>query len=185
MKIVKCFSVLFVSLLFTACASVAPNYQPNFETINILKDQDIKNVEVGGFTEENPSVNKVVVRGATLVSPYEKSYAKYLENALEEDLKQAALWNSDSRILISGVLLENNLDAAGIKTATSDLSAQFVVTQDGEQIYNKTHSTQHEWSSSFLGAVAFSNAQENLAVSFQKLVRAFLLDPEFLEKLKN
>jgi len=176
---------LILSILFVSgCTSFAPPYQPDFELVNKLKSMDIPAMKTGKFTEQNESVNKITIRGGPMVSPHDKSYAKYLEKALEEELKQSELWDKSSNIVISGTLLVNELDGSGISVGESDISANFVVTKNSTRIYDKTHTIHHEWESSFVGAVAIPAAQNNYPVSIQKLLVKFLSDEEFLTSLK-
>jgi len=171
-------------LIISGCTSFAPPYQPDFELVNKLKSTDLPAMKTGEFTEQNELVNKITIRGGPMVSPYEKSYAKYLEKALEEELKQSELWDKSSNIVISGTLLINELDGSGISVGESDMSANFIVTKNGNKLYDKTHTIHHEWESSFVGAIAIPAAQNNYPISIQKLLVKFLSDEEFLTIIK-
>ena len=59
--------------------------------------------------------------------------------------------------------------------------AKFIVTKENHEIYNKDHSIQHQWDSSFVGAIAIPNAQNNYPIAVQKLIAVFLTDPEFIK----
>jgi hypothetical protein len=177
--------VLLAILLFSGCTTIAPQYQPDFELVNELKDMNVPSMKSGEFTEADDSLNSISIRGGAMVSPYGKSYAEYLKKALEEELKQSDLWDPSSKIVISGTLLKNDLDGSGTNIGVSDISAIFVVTKDDSEIYNKTHTIHHQWESSFMGAIAVPKARQNYAISIQKLLRNFFLDKELLIALKR
>lgn len=175
--------VLFLQVvaLLTGCATMqAPQYQPDFEMINTLKDIPLEPMQVGVFTSADPDVEKISVRGLRLSSPYDGSHASYLRNALDEELKQAGLWDRGSAIVISGELLVNKLDA-GINIGDADVSARFRVDRAGARVYDKVHTIHHEWESAFVAMVAVPNCINNYPLAMQKLINEFLLDIEFLQ----
>lgn len=169
-----------ILLLASGCTTMASPYQPDFEVINTLKDLPLARMQVGGFVSASPDVDKVGIRGGTMESPYANSYSSYLRNALIEELKQSALWDENSAIVISGELLQNDVDISGFKIGTADLSARFRVDRNGTQIYEKVHSAHHQWQSSFVANVAVPNALNNYPIAVQRLIDTFLLDVDLL-----
>lgn len=180
------FIIVIASLLImSGCTMSTVPYQPDFNLVNDLKDSEIQSVSVGDFSSSEKSVDSVSVRGSSMVSTYEGSFSEYLEEALKEQLQQSSLLNDDSTVVITGTLLKNAFDASGFSIGESDLTANFVVTRDEQEVYNKDHSIHHEWESSFVGAVAIPNAQQNYPIAVQKLITAFLSDPGFIVAVKN
>lgn len=177
-------SFFLVSSL-AGCTMNAVQYQPDFNLVNHLKDQEIQSINIGDITAENPKVNKISLRGSPMVSPFNNSYADYLEAALREQLTQANLYDNSSSIEISGSLLENSVDAMGFTVGVANISARFVVDKSGETVYNKTISIRYEWPSSFVGAVAIPNAQNNYPEAIKKLIFKFMRDQEFLDVVKK
>jgi hypothetical protein len=185
MNIRKTLLVLLVILIASGCSTVAPQYQPDFNLVNELKDLDLPGMKSGEFTAANDSVNHISIRGGTMSSPFDNSYAEYLKKALEEELKQSSIWDLSSEIEITATLLKNELDASGLSIGECDLSANFMVNKEGSEIYNKVHSIHHEWESSFIGAIALPKAQQNYLVAIQKLLREFFLDQDLLSTLNQ
>ena len=177
----RTFVILFALVLTHGCSTMAPQYQPDFELVNTLKDVDLEKMQVGKFTSASSSIDRVTVRGGSLVSPFNESYSAYLENALSEELKQSELWGSGADIIITGELLQNDLDGSGFSVGEADLSARFEVSKEGGEVYRKVHTIHHEWDSSFIGAVAIPNAINNYPIAVQKLIGEFLLDIELLK----
>ena len=177
--------LLVFSLFLTGCAVNAPVFQPDFELVNKMKDANLPAMTSGEFKPKDPSVETVTIRGSTLSSPYANSFALYLKAALDEQLKQAAIWDPKSSIIISGTLLRNDFDGSGISVGEADLEANFSVSRDGNEILNKNYVIHHEWESSFMGAIAIPRAVENYGVSVQKLLDALFADQEFINAISK
>lgn len=174
-----------VLLHLAGCAINSPPYQADFEVVNHLKDMNVRPAGVQDFSEADPKLNKVSLRGSPMESTYESSYGEYLEHALIEQLQHAELYEPDSVIQISGILLENDVSASGFSIGTAKLAARFVITVDGKEVYSEVHQVYHEWESSFSGAVAIPNAQNNYSVAVKNLVADFLYDERVLAILRQ
>lgn len=183
-RVAKLILIVLAGFYISGCTMTTVQYQPDFNLVNEAKDSELPPLAVGEFTEASPSVNRISVRGSSMVSHFNKSYGAYLKNALEEQLKQSNLWSDSANIVISGTLTKNDLNAAGASIGTADLAAEFIVTRDGSQVYQKAFSVHHEWDSSFVGAIAIPNAQNNYPVTVQKLITQFMTDPEFIAAVK-
>jgi len=168
------------SVFFSGCTMVAVQYQPDFGLVNDLKDIEVGNVALGSFSEKDESLNTISLRGSPMVSSFNGSYGQYLRNALKEQLLQAEIYGENSNVKIEGVLLENTVSAAGFSIGKANLAAIFSVKREGVEIYSGTHEIYHEWPSSFVGAVAIPNAQNNYPIAVQKLIKSFLLDPKLV-----
>ncbi len=175
---------LVLASMLSGCSMMAPNYQPDLELVNEMKDFDLAKMKTGGFSGDEAQVTKISLRGSALNSPYNAKYSDYLKVAVAEQLKQANVWDENSTIVISGELLKNSLNGNGISTGEADIGALFVVTKDEQEVYRKEHLIHHEWPSSFVGAIAIPNAVNAYPVAMQKLMRAFLLDPDLIAALK-
>lgn len=180
-NLLKILTLLGGLLALAGCSTVAPIYQPDFTSVNALKNNELASMGVGSVTLANPGLDKVTIRGGTMKSPYGTSYAGYYKFAIEEQLKQADLWNKDAGTVVTCVVQRNDLDGSGSSTGTADLAAKFLVTRDGKEIYNKVHSIHHEWPSSFVGAIAIPNAMQGYQSAVQKLIDAFFSDPALLQ----
>jgi hypothetical protein len=128
------FAALLAFTILSGCTVMAPQYQPDFELVNMLKDINLAKMQVGTFVSSDPAVDKVSIRGGSLESPYDSSYSAYLSHSLAEELKQSELWDSGANIIISGELLRNDLDASGFSIGEADLSAHFRASKDGNEV---------------------------------------------------
>lgn len=181
MKKILC-SLLMLGFL-SACSMNTVQYQPDLNLVNDMKDSNLKDMHTTGITVNNKSLNHISIRGTAMISTYDKSYAKYLEIALQEQLQQAKLYNPLSATSISGELLTNKVNAAGFSVGTAEISVRFEVTSANEIIFNKVVTVSHEWDSSFVGAIAIPNAQNNYPIAVQKLIAKLMTDKDFISSV--
>lgn len=178
------FSVLVLSLI-SACSMNTVQYQPDFNLVNDMKDSNLQKISVGDISSKNPKVNKVSIRGSSMVSTLNNSYAEYLEAALREQLQQSNLYDSSSTISIAGELLTNQVNAAGFSAGTADIAARFEVLNSDKVVFDKVVTITHEWDSSFFGAIAIPNAQNNYPIAIQKLISKLMTDQDFISSIQR
>ena len=177
---------LAVFAVTSGCSLVAPRYSASIENVQKVKDIALQPVKVGTFTSTpgDGNANPISIRGSSLASPYEASYAKYLAEALRQELELAGKLAPDATIEISGALNKNDINVPATSSASGDLAARFVVTRAGESRYDQVKSIHDVWDSSFIGAVAIPRAQERYPVMVQKLLAELYADPAFISALK-
>jgi hypothetical protein len=177
--------ILIVSccLLLSACTMVAPAYQPLIQNTQTLKRASLNKVNVGEITD-NKALNKLSMRGSSLVSPYDKSYGKYIVNALKLELTQAKIYDDKSDISISGELISNEIDVSGFSIGEGEISVKFAVKKGSHLAFEKLVAVKHQWESSFMGGIAIPNGANNYPVMVQKLFTKLIDDPEFIAALK-
>jgi hypothetical protein len=176
---------LVVAVLSTGCTMVAPTYSASLDNVQKIKSGDVQSAKVGTFesTKDKGNPNPISIRGSSLNSPYEGSYAKYLAEALKQELTLAGKFSAGASIEITGVLNRNDIDAAMSK-GTGDIGARFVVKRDGAVRYDQVKTIRDEWESSFVGAVAIPRAQQRYPTMVQKLLAALYADDAFIQALK-
>ena len=186
-KAMRITAVVFMILSLGACSLVAPKYNASMENVDKLRDANLGKVRIGKFTSDPASktdVNHLTIRGGSYVSPYDKSFVAYLEEAVRQEFDDARLLNTDANTEIDGVLLRNDLDGSGISIGTADIEARFLVKRDGAVRYDKVQSAHHEWESSFFGPKAIPSAAQNYPTVVQKLLTKLFGDTDFLAALK-
>lgn len=181
--------LILVTLLVTmvsGCSMMAPQYSASIENVQKLKDGGNIAAKVGKFDSnaDQANANPISLRGASLMSPYENSYAVYLVEAIKQELALAGKMNPNVDIEISGVLLKNDIDASGFSTATGDIEAKFIVKKGERVLYSQIKTIHHEWESSFAGAVAVPRAQQEYPRLVQRLLAALYADQDFILALK-
>jgi hypothetical protein len=172
--------------LSSGCSMMAPRYSASISNVQQIKDAETQKVKVGTFssTPGKGNANPISLRGSSLASPYESSYAKYIAEALRQDLELAGKLAADAQIEISGALQTNDINIPAMSSGTGDLEARFVVKRAGETKYDQVKTIHDTWDSSFVGAVAIPRAQEHYPVMVQKLLAELYADPAFVSALK-
>jgi hypothetical protein len=185
MKLVSFILITLLLLLTTAgCSMKGHEFKLNFNSINDLKDNNLKAMSIQNGDIKNEKDETIGLRAINMTSPYGGSFSKYLEKSLEEQLKQASIYDKQSNIKISAILLKNDVSILSFSIGEADLTANFIVMNKDRKIYEKEHTIHHEWESSFLGPIAIENAIENYPIAMQKLIDSFLLDKDLIEVVK-
>ena len=175
----------FFVTLVSGCALQAPRYQPSIDNVEILK-KSAGTVALGAFTVQSGATgaSSVTLRASPMSSPVGSDYAAYLADALQQDLTLAGKLDSKSKIVISGLLLKNDISAGGFVTNSGEIEARFTVTNNGQQRYSQVKRAELSWDSSILGAVAIPKAQQQYPQIVQRLLAMLLSDADFLAALK-
>ena len=178
--------VLAATTLSSGCAMMAPRYTASIDNVQKIKDADIQPVKVGTFesTPGKDNNNPISIRGSSLASPYDSSYAKYIAEGLRQDLELAGKLAPDAKIEISGALSKNDISIPPVGSGSGDLEARFIVKRAGETKYDQVKTIHDTWESSFVGAIAIPRAQARYPVMVQKLLAELYADPAFVAALK-
>lgn len=170
-------------LFLSGCVTTpAPGYAPGNDNLMALRAQAGSKLAVDDFEAAADVPDKrLSLRGNGMTGGSDGTYSTYLQDALEAELRNANRYDRTSTTRISGVLLANELDASGTRTGEASVRARFVVTRDGVVAYDKPLQADHEWESSFIGALAVPMAMENYVATVQKLIGLLVADPEFVE----
>lgn len=179
--------VLAAAMLTSGCSMMAPQYTASLDNVQTLKDAGNFKAKVGAFESAPPSqenANPISIRGSSLASPYNASYAAYLTEAIRQELSLAQRLSPDATVEITGILLKNDIDASGFSTGFAVVEARFIVKRSGQISYDQIKSVRHEFPSSFAGAVAIPRAVQEYAFAVQKLLTSLYTDPAFLSALK-
>jgi hypothetical protein len=178
--------LLASAVLAGGCSLVAPRYTSSLENVQTIKDAGTQTASVGTIESGSGkgNHNPISLRGSSLASPYDNSYAKYLAEALKQELSLAGKLAPDAQIEVSGVLQKNDINIPAVGSGSGDLEARFVVKHEGAVRYDRVKSVHDEWDSSFVGAVAIPRAQTQYPILVQKLLAQLYADPDFMQSLK-
>jgi hypothetical protein len=176
------------ALQLGGCANVTlPAATGSAGNVEKLKTVAATPMGVGEFTASGKALSadkSISVRGANSVAPTSGSFAQQLRDQLTAELKASGLLDAASNTVVTGVLIENSLDA-GMSTGTGKLGARFQVTRAGKMVFDKEIVATSTWESSFMGAVAIPAAINQYGALYQKLVGQLLDDTEFLAAIKR
>lgn len=173
------------SALASGCAIQAPPYQPSLDNVEILK-KSASPAALGNFTVQagGAGVVSISLRGSGMNSPVGTDYAAYLANALSQELQLAGKLDAKSKVVITGLLIKNDISAGGFSTNSGEMEAQFTVIVDGQERYRGTHRAELSWDSSFIGGIAIPKAQQQYPMLVQRLLTQLMADTRFQAALK-
>lgn len=169
-------------LLAGGCGTV-PMGQPqaSIENIQAAKASGIAAANVARFSfaeGKDPAMDlSVGVRATTLTAP-QGSFARYLQETLETELRAAGLLDPSSEALIEGTLTDRQLEPS-IGQGSGRLAARIVVKRRGQVAFDREVAVDATWESSFVGAVAIPAAINEFTALFRKLVSKLLTNPDF------
>ncbi|OFZ70913.1 MAG: hypothetical protein A2Z01_04885 [Betaproteobacteria bacterium RBG_16_58_11] len=179
--------VLAFVVLLSGCTFNAPAYTVSIPNIQKLRDVGPSKVAVKDVTfppSEKDKLNHVTLRGSSFNSPYDGSFAKYLREALRQEFLEAGKLAEQSDLELTGVMYRNEVDASGINVGNASIGAQFTVRRNNAVKFDKKLSADHQWESSFAGAVAIPAAINNYQTAVQKLLSTLYSDIEFQDSIK-
>jgi hypothetical protein len=171
------------SMLLVGCAQIqlgAP--VASADNIQKAKASGLPASNVGPFVLEagkDAKMDKGLdIRSNTLSAPTQGSFAAYLKETLVTELKAAGLYDAGSKTVISGKLVDSQLDAA-MAGGSGRLAARFAVSHAGKVVFDKEFSASDKWESSFVGAIAIPAAINNYSALYRKVVGQLLDDADF------
>lgn len=158
----------------------APGYQPGVANTETLQRNPGTKLAVDGFSA-GPEAHDagLSVRGSPLTAGGDGRFSGYLHDAAVKELETARRFDAAAPLHLSGQLLRNDLHA-DIGTGHAVMAARFVVARGGATVYDKPVQVQHQWESSFVGAIAIPAAVDNYLATVQKLLGALFADPDFV-----
>lgn len=179
---IRLFALVF-TIVLTGCASVKMEVAgATPATVEKLRASNMAPAMVGTF-ELAPGKEHFVdtqlggLRGASLV-PSKGTWSQHLKDTLITELTAARLYDTASRYVIEGQLIDSQVDApAG--TGTARLVARFMVKKEGSMVYDKEITADASWESSFMGAVAVPTAMNQYGALYKKLITKLVDDPAF------
>lgn len=173
--------------LLAACSTPSPNYAPSIDNVETMKRLGSDSVKTGTFTAaaDLRTVNSIQLRANTMVSSVGSGYADYIAAALRQELELAKLYNAQSTVEITGVVLENDINAGGISTNDGIIAVRFTVKSPGRSLYERVVRSSHKWESSFVGAIAIPLAANNYPIMVQRLIAQLIADPDFVRALRK
>jgi hypothetical protein len=180
MRLLRGGVVAIALLCLAGCVHMtAPGYQPGVANTETLLRTPGAKIAVDAFSASDASVDGTLsIRGSGLAAG-DGHFSTYLHDAAVQELRTAGRLDTDSPVRLSGQLTRNELDS-GASMGHSIVAARFVVMRNGSTVYDKPVQIQHDWESSFIGAIAIPAAVDNYVASVQLLLGRLFEDPDFV-----
>ena len=177
---------ILIAILVSALASCvnmpAPKYQPGIANTQALMHAGQSKIAVDKFDAAKGVNNtSLSVRGSQLTGGSDGTFSTYLHDALQSELQTAGRYDPAAPTQLSGTLTVNQLDGGGISIGKARISVRFVLTRQQTSVYDKQLTADHQWESSFIGAVAIPAAMQNYPTAVQKLIGLLFSDPDFIK----
>ncbi len=172
-------------IVLAGCSTPAPPYSVSIPNVQSLKNSNGAPVSVGEVTSQSPANNDSIgLRGNSMNSP-KGTFAKYLQDALSQELADAKLLDPKSDIRVTAVLTKNDISAAGFITNSAVIAARFTVKRGDKVAFDKVKEATTEWDSNFLGAIAIPRAIQNYPTVVTALLKQLYEDKEFADSIKK
>jgi hypothetical protein len=177
---VRTVAALGVVALMSACAVKAPLYQPTIDNVEAVKRSPNK-IAIGSFEVQAGAVGgtAITLRADHMNSPVGGNFAAYIGEALKQELTLAGKLDPSSRIVITGLLLKNEISAGGFSTNSGEIQVKFTVTRDGQIRFERVKTASLTWDSSFAAMIAIPKAQESYPRMVQALISSLMTDADF------
>jgi hypothetical protein len=180
-------TLLLLAVQLTGCANLKMGAPvATLENTAALRAAGFVPANVGTFTAGERMLARdksVSVRAAnSLESPIDSSFTQYLRETLKVELASAGLLDANSGTVITGTLIDTELDPA-MSSGTGSLTARFVVTRDGKLRFDRELKVSSTWESSFIGAIAIPAAMREYEGLYRKLVTTLMNNAEFRKSM--
>lgn len=177
----------FVGVSATGCSLMAPQYVPSLENVQTLRDAGDFSTRVAEFSSvpANDNENPLSMRGNSVSSPYNGTYAGYLAEALRQELNVAKKWSTKADTVIGGTVVKNTVDVAGLATGTVDIAVRFTVTQANTVSYDRVKHVHRPFESGFAAATAIPRAIQEYQYAVQQLLGSLYTDREFIDAIQK
>lgn len=171
-----------LSALAACVTAPAPAYQPGIANLQALR-VNATPIGVDDFAADvGVNDSRLGIRADAMTGGGgDGAFSTYLQQALEAELRNAGRLDPAAGLRLSGTLTKNHLDANDLSVGRASIGARFVLTRGGRIVYDKVHSVDHQWESSFLGAIANPAAVQGYVATVQKLTGQLFTDPAFVE----
>lgn len=172
-------------VVLAGCSTPAPPYAVSIPNVETLKNGNAAPLSVGEVTAQSPAQNESIgVRAHSMKSP-KTTFAKYLQDAISQELSDAKLLDPKSDIQLTAVLTKNDISAAGFITNSANIAARFTVKRSGRITFDKVKEATTEWDSNFIGAIALPRAIQNYPNVVTALLKQLYEDKEFFDAIKK
>lgn len=157
----------------SGCAYNASPYGASVRNVESLKSLSIKPVSVAKFQSSKPGLASITCRaaGPVTVSP---NFEDYIEKAFIDELKLAGVYDTGSKLVLSGKLEEIDF-SSGI----TDGKWAFSVTLSNARNESYTVSSVYGFSGSFVADKACQETAQAFAPAVQKLIEDIVRHPRF------
>jgi hypothetical protein len=167
------FTFAVATTLVSGCAYRALPYGASASNVDSIRAVSIKPVSVGKFQSVKPGLSSIVCRAVGPVT-VEPSFESYIENAFVLELKQAGVYDPNSKLVING-----KLEQIDFSSGMTDGNWAMELTISNSRNESYTTKSNFNFSGSFLGDKACGDVSQAFVPAVQKLIEGVIKDPRF------
>jgi len=167
------------------CATPAPDYLATPDHVAQLKRSGAAPTHVSFVATQPglPGARFLKVRTQQMRSPTGFDFGDYVAAALRTELQAAQLDNPASATEITGTLVQNQLDASGVKHDDGSMDVRFMVTRGPLVVFDKVKSVTYQWPGTADNTAAIPGALRGYTAMVRALMASLIADPDFIAAL--
>lgn len=168
-------SATIAGLVLTGCGIKTSDYAVSAENVQKLRSYKDVKLGINTFSADTKDESTVLCRAAeTIETPNDESFAKYIENALKDELIMSGVYDENAALKLSGHLKKIYASSMiGDAYWSFDLK---ITSSNGETIDLQS---KNEYGSAFLAYTACNNMGGSFAPSVKKLIKDIINHPKF------
>lgn len=127
----------------------------------------------------------VGIRGG-VIKPAGGTFSHYLRDTLQAQLTAAGRFDAKAPLSISGEITRSSASSGvGENSGLGILGATFVVKRGDAEVFHKEFAAEAHWNSSFIGAVAFPEAEQGYMGLYTDILVQLFRDPDFRKAVRQ
>ncbi len=167
------FIFVVTASLLSGCAFKTLPYGASASNVDEIRAKNIKPVSISAFQSVKPGLSSIVCRAVGPVT-VEPSFETYIEKAFVSELKQAGVYDQNSKLVIYGKLEE--IDFSSGMTDGNWITSLTISNSRNESYTTKSN---FSFSGSFLGDKACGDVSQAFVPAVQKLIEGVIHDLRF------
>lgn len=181
---------LFGTVGLAACAMPAvPPAPVSIAAVEAAGDALPAAIALGDFRpgpDLAPGTDRGVGIRAAVIKPQGGTFSGYLRETLRNQLVSAGRYDEHAPVRLDGLILRSEAGSGvGEQSGHGVLVVRFVLRHGDSQIYAHDYLAEHRWSSSFIGAVAYSEAESGYMSLYPEVITAMFKDPDLRAALRK
>lgn len=167
------FTIAIAASLLSGCAFKTLPYSASASNVDGIRAANIKPVSVSTFQSTKPGLSSIVCRAVGPVT-VESSFESYIEKAFVLELRQAGLYDQNSKLVLNG-----KLEQLDFSSGMTDGNWVMELTVSNSRNESYTTNSNFNFSGSFLGDKACGDVSQAFVPAVQKLIEGVINNPRF------
>lgn len=170
------------ALLFLAgCVQHLPPAGASVDQVMALRSTPVATVAIDSFTAVGSAAERdtgFIVRDMIIKPPKGQMWSGWLRDGLAAQFAAVGKLDPASAIRVQGEILSNE-GGENFDDGQARLTARFKVVRDNQVRYDVTKTARSKWNSSFIGLIAYAEAERQYSGLYAQLLDELIADPAF------